>query len=373
MNDSKIKELLSELALINNKYESIAKATGNNYNIFQVLRIETKEVITHSRMIGDMLNPNGSHGMGSQFLMLFLELEPMKNTPKPSNLERVVCTVEKNYGSIDHEKNKGGSIDIILEGFDRPLVIENKIYARDQENQLLRYHNQLNGNCDLFYLTLFGEEPTGKSTGGEDLNITCISYNAHILEWLKNCHELTIDRPLLRETLKQYINIVKYLTGQSMNDDMNDEIFKLIEENKESLGELRIHLNNYVNYYLKERIQEIFKEIKKDESLINLLAEEPVLFPYEGQFIYNFEFGTEEGKVVIFELKTSPEILSLSTTAYMKGQDQTYGTDKEDELKKELKAVEMYEAILDLNKTNVFLAEQVIEGIEATKKYYDTL
>jgi len=369
MNESKIKELLTELALINNKYESIAKATGNNYNIFQVLRIETKEVITHSRMIGDLLNPKGSHGMGSQFLRLFLDLEPMKNTPKPSNLERVVCTVEKNYGPIDHDNTKGGNIDIILEGLDKPLVIENKIYARDQENQLLRYYNQLNGNCDLFYLTLFGEEPTGKSTGGRNLNITCISYNAHILEWLKNCHELTIDRPLLRETLKQYINIVKYLTGQSMNDHKNTEIFDFIEENKDSLGELHIHMNSFVDNHLKKRIQETFKEVSKDKLLIASLAKLPALFPWEGQWVYNFEFGNEEGKVVIFELKTSPERLSLFTTAYIPGE--AYRPDEESDLK--TKVGSRYHNTLDSRESTKVLAKQVIDGIKATKKYYDTL
>ena len=42
-----------------------------NYNIFYVLRVWSKEVVLHSRMIVDLLNPEGYHGMGNNPLLLF--------------------------------------------------------------------------------------------------------------------------------------------------------------------------------------------------------------------------------------------------------------------------------------------------------------
>lgn len=368
MIDSKIpKVIIKELALIDNKYDAIARATGSNYNIFQVLRIETKEVTTHSRMISDLLNPEGWHGMGSLFLELFLESVEME---KPATFDYVRCTTESNYGPIDAENLTGGSLDILLEGLGKPIVIENKIFAGDQENQLLRYYNQLNKDCDLFYLTLFGKEPSKESTGGLDLNIKTISYNKHILEWLENCHHLSIDRPLLRETLKQYINSVKTLTGQSMNDEKNKEIFSKIEKNKESLADLYIQLKSFANNHLDKLVGEIDDKIRQDYPLDNSLIGSYVK-TYEEHLVCHFKFGDSNNKGVIFELKTNPIKLSLWTTAWRLDGEDTYGTDPK--LIEALKSVGRYEAPLDSMLPVEQLTKEVIVGIEACKQYYESL
>ena len=44
---------------------------GEYFNIFSVLRLETKEVRLHSAFLAELLNPEGSHGLGKQFLELF--------------------------------------------------------------------------------------------------------------------------------------------------------------------------------------------------------------------------------------------------------------------------------------------------------------
>lgn len=45
----------------------------------------------------------------------------------------------------------------------KQIIIENKIYAVDQDNQLIRYHNFRKGNTvKLYYLTLDGCEPSPK-------------------------------------------------------------------------------------------------------------------------------------------------------------------------------------------------------------------
>ena len=376
MDQSKILKLSTDIALINNKYESIAKATGSNYNIFQVLRIETKEVTTHSRMIADLLDPNGSHGMGSQFLALFLKvINEKENTTTPiripDNIDSVKCHVEKYCGPIDTENDKGGNIDIILEGLHRPLVIENKIYAPDQEKQLLRYSNQFNGNCDLIYLTLFGKMPDIESAGSQIQKVKLISYNTHILEWLEQCHQLAIDRPLFRETLKQYINLVKHLTGQSMNDEKNQEIYRFIEQHKESLKELYASLNNFVNNHLKNMIDEVFKEIMKDEDLVKLLAEVPIVYPTNGSFACHFKFGSAKERGVVFELRTLPEELSLWTTAWRWDGKDTY--EKDSYLIEALNAVGRYKRPLDATLSIEKIAAEVIKGIKATKNYYDSI
>jgi len=51
------------------------------------------------------------------------------------------------------EKTKGGRIDIYIESNNKYIFIENKIYAEDQENQLLRYRNY--NLCSKFNVSIF--------------------------------------------------------------------------------------------------------------------------------------------------------------------------------------------------------------------------
>ena len=58
---TKIENLLIQIGAINKSYEKIAKLTGENFNIFEVLGLTTNEVRTHSAFIAELLNPKGSH------------------------------------------------------------------------------------------------------------------------------------------------------------------------------------------------------------------------------------------------------------------------------------------------------------------------
>ena len=80
------------------------------------------------------------------------------------------------------------------------IIIENKIYAYDQEEQLFKYYNKIisenykKENIFIYYLTLDGREPSLNSIQnlviGKD--IRCISYKEEILEWIKHCMKESI-------------------------------------------------------------------------------------------------------------------------------------------------------------------------------------
>ena len=52
-----IQTLLSGVAAINKTYECIAEITGEDFNIFRILKVETKEVRMHSAFLIELLNP----------------------------------------------------------------------------------------------------------------------------------------------------------------------------------------------------------------------------------------------------------------------------------------------------------------------------
>ena len=47
---------------------------GENFNVFQVLKLQTNETRLHSSFIAELLNPNGSHGLGDTFLKAFISM-----------------------------------------------------------------------------------------------------------------------------------------------------------------------------------------------------------------------------------------------------------------------------------------------------------
>ena len=72
MEQQQLENLLANVSSINKKYEEMARLTGENFNIFRILKIERSEVRMHSALLAELLNPNGSHGCGNIFLELFI-------------------------------------------------------------------------------------------------------------------------------------------------------------------------------------------------------------------------------------------------------------------------------------------------------------
>ncbi|WP_286971921.1 PD-(D/E)XK nuclease family protein [Flavobacterium sp. UBA4854] len=250
-NISTIKNLLENVNVIQNKYDDIAEITGEKFNIFSVLNLTSNEVRTHSAFIGELLNVKGSHGLKDVPLKLFIKILEEKFTPpkvdESENLigedrfkfitETALTTVEKNISRLNEDKTEGGRIDIIIQDKNKTngLVIENKIYAREQENQLIRYYNYCKENFSkeipILYLTLNGSFPTSGLDLIEKQHYFNISYKEDIINWLELCVKEASDKPMLREAIKQYIYLIKKLTGQTLNKKMGEEIQDLILKN----------------------------------------------------------------------------------------------------------------------------------------------
>ena len=151
------------------------RESGDMFNIFEILKAEHYEVTTHSAILAELLNPNGSHGCTDIFLKSFLEVLNLKELFH--NLNEVSVDVERSIGALDYEnKEYGGRIDLIIHEKNKAaIIIENKIYADDQDKQLYRYcryaRNTFNNNFNILYLTLDGKEPPKKSTEGKDASI----------------------------------------------------------------------------------------------------------------------------------------------------------------------------------------------------------
>lgn len=216
---------------------------GENYNLFSILSIERYE-LKHSALIANLLDPKGSHGCGDAFLRAFFEIA-LKGTAYP--FEK--CTLPHSYteyytGPIAGDT--GGRIDILVKSSHYGLIIENKIYAGDQDKQLTRYDNygKETFGADgylLVYLTLYGCDASKESTAtksAEEVGYLRLSYAKDILLWLKECVRLADNKPLVRESLNQYIRTIKQLTYQDMNQEDIQKIIDLAVDHPEVVATL---------------------------------------------------------------------------------------------------------------------------------------
>jgi hypothetical protein len=274
-----IEELLKEVKDISQRYDEIAKIAGDNYNVFEVLNIRSDED-SHSRILTNILDPKGIHDCGDIFLRLFFE----KFLPDKSNIDFSNCQVYREYYAKEL-----GRPDICIFCEDFGIVIENKIDARDQETQLSRYNELLKNKYGekkyrLFYLTKDGREASDKShcnveymrlayykepdviendsdsdsdSGNENNNLI----KNDILSWLKCCQEKAFNKPLIRETLEQYINLFK----KTRRIKMSEEVVKVLAKDAENIKAAFEITANTRNLKLQKYLiyENLFKPLKE--------------------------------------------------------------------------------------------------------------
>lgn len=188
------------------------------FNIFTVLRKESDEVNLHSRFLAALLNHQSSN-IGRRNLKDFLLRIGVKEKMDGAKIKR-----EYKY------------IDILIsdEAKKQAVVIENKIEHKHKNEckQLERYKNTLKGEgyskIYLRFLTPDGRKPSGDSISG--LCYKKISYKEYILPWLKCCQMHAYDEPELRESIKQYIHLIRKLTGTDFDEAYKNELKELLSE-----------------------------------------------------------------------------------------------------------------------------------------------
>ena len=259
-NSARIENILGQIRKLKEQYEKRAAITGEDFNVFEVLGVERREV-RHSAFLANLLNPKGSHRQGAVFLEHFLNLEPLRlaNSSGYGKLYDFQVITEAATNAND------GRIDISLKNKGYAIIIENKIDAEDGVGQLNKYYwdaikeDFAPEKIKLIYLTPSGELPSENSLAGQkplDLDsVICISYEKHIVKWLEDCLKEVVRVAPVRETLFQYQMQVRKLTEQSINKELTMEIRDLLIKEYDLITELEKSIPE-----AKKRIQDNFWE-----------------------------------------------------------------------------------------------------------------
>lgn len=270
MDTNKLEQLLKDVNLLIKQKEWEDKErfrNGENFNIFKVCGIDHYE-LQHSSIIAELLNPLGSHGQGEKFLKLFM-LAYGSDLPI-NEIEYDKVSIKKEEWTDVYD----GRMDIYVEYAGLPLlIIENKLYAKDQSIQLKKYKENAevkiksaitpNHKYEIVYLTLDGTDASKDSSAG--VYYKRMSYARHIVSWLDACMKEAIGIPIIRETLLQYQNHIKQLTNQVMTDNNKEQLFHIFSQYPDELEEIRNVLwnNEYRKYifdkYVKKELEHSIK------------------------------------------------------------------------------------------------------------------
>jgi hypothetical protein len=189
--------------------QTVERQHAPRFNLFRLLGVTTKEVKTHSALLADLLDPRGMHGQGILFLAAFLRycqqkfpLFPIPQGSLDSALWTVTSEKTTSYGKPD--------LVVAAPECQVLLVIENKIGAGEQPDQLDRYSQWLQQQSlyppagrALLYLTPDGREA---STAGE-VPYHRLSYREDIAAWLRDTLN-EIGASQVHETLLQYLDVI---------------------------------------------------------------------------------------------------------------------------------------------------------------------
>lgn len=210
-----MEKFLYNLKLIYNKYKVI-DSLKSDFNVFDLIINPYDEVHLHSRMIYSILT---ERKFQKQFLMSFLNFIDVSLPDDVSFSD---------FKNINVEKEKAisnGRVDLFIsfkiKNISYNVLIENKLLAGDQPEQMNRYSSYMNSsypndNNYVCYLTLDGSAPSEDSTKRSD-EIKLISYDSEIMNWIEECIKIASREPGVREVLIQYSSLLERLTGKDVD------------------------------------------------------------------------------------------------------------------------------------------------------------
>ena len=207
------------------------------YNILSEIESPYSEAF-HSNMLASLLKE-------PQILQAFLEHLP-ENIGIPSK-DLIDATVDTEFVCPESQNR----IDILIRlkfkpsGQTTPLykaiILENKIYAKDQPQQLDNYFAALKGleypveDILLVYLTLDGKAPSQDSfctAEKENASLTLMSYKKHIISFLES--SLTLDTvkqsSRLKNTIESYQELLVEYLFPSYDTSSKELVWKFVNE-----------------------------------------------------------------------------------------------------------------------------------------------
>lgn len=261
-----LKEVFMEAIMLSNGYiqnqinKLLSDATFKNleveqtsFNIFETLGVSHIE-LWHSGFIKWVLDPKSNLGLSDWPLKRFLSLLVLEGISKKTkldlsiadiellNLQDMILETEKNFKVL---QEKGGKFDIYAENDNFRLVIENKIKAKERNDQTQKYYKFINNLKDgkknvLVFLT---PDPSQEPKSPYFIKITYQALCDNLLKPLQNN---------LKESESKYI-VSHYINNLGKPLVEGKELSVMALPNKDKC--------NYLYNEYKQVLDDLFKNV----------------------------------------------------------------------------------------------------------------
>ncbi|MCD8213962.1 MAG: PD-(D/E)XK nuclease family protein [Campylobacter sp.] len=328
------KEFSEKLKEYEAKERERRKRGLHDYNIFTTFLGASDEVRLHSKFLHSLLDPDSGHCQDELFLSKFIEVVGIED-----------FGLDCKSAKVDREHN---NIDIFITDESKHIIIENKIYAGDQDRQIERYIDSVKDEfgCqgdDIYVLYLspfkrdlseyssgeyeFCDDNTALKKGDFKVSYKNITYDKEIAKWLEECEKEIANITDLSVFIKHYKNVVDQITNKNQNlqrDKMYvDDIAKnyiLATQISENLTAAR---KKIIDEFMK-RVKEILEKNEKFNDTWVIGLNEPkignswniLLFVYKKEldeknqddyFLFTVEIETHELKNVCWGFRKTEQ------------------------------------------------------------------
>jgi len=242
-------------------------ASGAEFNVYELCGVSHYELM-HSKILAEILSPTGMHGQGARFLAMIAE---------EFGLSGFGCDAKASLEVKGYVGNRSvGRFDIFIEDRDAVCIIENKIYAGEQDQQLARYRKFLDDEKHfkqiskdkrfLIFLTLDGRDATTLDRGYVKIPY-CSKEGPSICSWLDRCAKEVGE--MISVPLRLYRNHVMELAlGERV---MKENVTKCLIGNMETASIVAKYYDEAA-MQIKQNIMDEVTSLLPDEIRRNILG-----------------------------------------------------------------------------------------------------
>lgn len=292
-------QLLESIKQLNRTHNPIT-----DINLFSILGMETKEVSAHSAFLYYIFKPfeNGDKKDDYNLRILYNYLKDMKSD-LPENPINLNIYREKAFDN--------GRIDFLIKYDNDAIVVELKVYAGEQEDQIKRYQDYLRENNytedNVFFLTPEGRQ----SKTGESIPISLTDLCSNVLKKISKKR----DNKDYTTIIDQYCSIIGKITGNGDNKYM--EFSEVIKNRDDILAVDKLfiakkkQLTIIIKSFMEKLKSELLNQIKSDSTVFLNLYEPSKDVPHLNIDNY-YEVGRGKGSwpAIIFEVADNEEIIN---------------------------------------------------------------
>lgn len=285
--DSFFHDIGYRLKIANDTKKLLDKRLASSFSLFPYITPNENLI---SKIIRDLLDPNGNHGQSDIFLQKFLEVIGKSDLYEMGDQANI--RTEERTTSIENDKRR---IDILIEikrngQTHTGIAIENKPWATDQNKQIDDYVDHIRNrhpNYYIVYLTPNGREPPEYSAAKTKTNnkeaLLLISYEHHITFWLDACHKES-QAEYVRQFLFDFSKYCQHkLDFNTMTN--NDTDIATLQNHilEEGLSKNRLKISDLIFKNFEKIRKEIILSFSKklidsiEEKFPNYKMEEPSL------------------------------------------------------------------------------------------------